>query len=280
MESSPPPTARSGLRTVYADLDGTLLGPGGSLFAGPDGPSPEAAACLAAMAGAGVGLVLVSGRTREQMREVARALGASRYIAELGGVLAFRERFREVLVKNHGEFQGSGTPYEAIERSGAAGLLLQTFAGRLEPHEPWAFVPRECSVLLRGHVDVEEVRTLLADTGYGWLDLLDNGIIANRDRRFANLDFDQVHAYHLVPKGVNKRTAVALDRARMELPAEGCVAVGDSASDLDMAPEVGRVFIVANGAPAIREVEPPPNLTLMDRPYGLGFADAIVPLLG
>jgi hypothetical protein len=42
------------VRTVYTDLDGTLLGPGGSLIGHPSGPTAEPAAALAALAEAGV----------------------------------------------------------------------------------------------------------------------------------------------------------------------------------------------------------------------------------
>src|SRR5437870_4301075 len=48
------------VRTVYADLDGTLLGPGGSLFTHPDGPSSRPASTLTALAEAGLGWLSLS----------------------------------------------------------------------------------------------------------------------------------------------------------------------------------------------------------------------------
>jgi hydroxymethylpyrimidine pyrophosphatase-like HAD family hydrolase len=266
------------LRRVYADLDGTLLGPGGSLFAHPDGPTGEPAAALIALALARVDLVLVSGRTRDQVREAARTLGADAFIAELGGLVVHREGPEEVTTRNLGAFDGSGTAFEAIDRSGAAGFLLTSYPGRLEPHDPWTFLPRECSVLLRGHVALDEARGALEQNGYGWLDLLDNGILP-RPERFPRLEVEEVHAYHLLPKGVNKASAVAIDRSRAGVEAAACVAVGDSASDAAMASEVAAVFIVANGEPALRDVPPGPNVFLLDRSHGLGFADAMLPLL-
>ncbi len=66
------------VRVLYADLDGTLTGPGGSLFAAiPEGTTPRGADAVARLHGAGTQLVLVSGRTRTQTREAARMLGAS-----------------------------------------------------------------------------------------------------------------------------------------------------------------------------------------------------------
>src|SRR5205807_4105360 len=79
------------LRALYADLDGTLLGPGGSLYATPSGLSDRGASALAELHRAGVDLVLVSGRTREQMREAGRILFARAAIAELGALIVERD---------------------------------------------------------------------------------------------------------------------------------------------------------------------------------------------
>jgi hypothetical protein len=265
------------IHRVYADLDGTLLGPGGSLFAHPDGSTGAAAATLTAMGRAGIGLVLVSGRTRDQVREAARILGATAYIAEIGGLLVHREGGEEVVTRNVGSFSGRGTPHDAITRSGAAGFLLTEYPGRLEPHAPWAFLPRECSVLLRGQVRVEEARRTLARGGYDWLDLVDNGIVAAPPGRFPTLEVSEVHAYHLAPAGLNKASAIALDRERLGLDRDECMVVGDSASDAAAAAQVGAVFVVANGESALAGIPVGENVYLMDRSHGLGFADAVGP---
>ena len=148
------------VRVVYVDLDGTLMGPGGSLFAHPDGPTSEPAAAVGELHLAGVDLVLVSGRTRLQVSELARALGAAGYIAEIGGLIVQRRGRDEILTPNLGAFRGSGpgTPFEAIQRSGVVGMLLEEYRGRLEPHAPWAFLERECSMLLRGDIDLDGAR--------------------------------------------------------------------------------------------------------------------------
>jgi phosphoglycolate phosphatase len=263
---------------VYADLDGTLMGPGGSLFAHPDGPTPDPAAAVGELHLAGVDLVLVSGRTRIQVSELARAFGAAGYIAEIGGLIVQRRGRDEVLTRHPGAFGGLGraTPFEAIQRSGVVGVLLEEYRGRLEPHAPWAFLERECSMLLRGSIDLGEGRALLGRAGYGWLDLLDNGIIPAWPGRFPGLEaVPEVHAYHLVPAGVNKRSAVALDRGSRGLHAEQCVAIGDSPSDAEIAPEVGAVFIVANGEPAFRSSSVQANVYLLEASHGLGFAEAV-----
>ena len=54
--------------------------------------------------------------------------------------------------------------------------------------------------------------------------------------------------YHLMPRGITKGAAIAWDLERRGLTADDAVAIGDSVSDLDMAPAVGRLWITANGA--------------------------------
>ncbi|HEX5950589.1 MAG TPA: HAD hydrolase family protein, partial [Actinomycetota bacterium] len=119
------------LKVLYTDVDGTLLGPGGSLFAGARGLSTgEAATALLRLRQAGVELVLMSGRTRRGLHEVARVVGASAYIAELGGLLIVGA---EEPIEDTGSFEGPGSLPDALARAGVAGLLLERFRGHLEP---------------------------------------------------------------------------------------------------------------------------------------------------
>src|SRR5947209_16678639 len=77
------------LRCVYTDLDGTLLGPRGSLFRDSDGGfSLIAARGLEACARAGAEVVLMSGRRRETVAEDARLIGQTSFIYELGAGLS------------------------------------------------------------------------------------------------------------------------------------------------------------------------------------------------
>jgi phosphoglycolate phosphatase len=254
-------------RVLYTDLDGTLLGPGGSLFAAPDGGvTIRAAEAVAAIHAAGIALVPVSGRAEVRVREAARLLGAEGYIAELGGIRSLGER----IVRNHGAYRGTGTPHQAMVRSGAAGFLLESFAGTLEPHAPWALDDREVSMLLRGHVPLDDAHRRLREAGYGWLRLHDNGILR---RPFPDLRVDEVHVYNLLPLGVSKATAVAADLADRGLAPGDAVAVGDSPSDLALAPHVGHVFLVA-GFGSSREGLPP-NVTVTAGSHGEGFAEAV-----
>src|SRR5437763_11540462 len=147
---------------------------------------------------AGVSLVLVSGRTREQMREAGRILEADASIAELGALLVERdELYAEVVTTNFGAFEGPGLPFDAMAHDGAGGFLLERYAGTLEPHTPWTFQDREATMLFRGSLDPAKASIELAEAGYDWLELLDNGVIR---RSYASLDVPEVRAYHLVPR--------------------------------------------------------------------------------
>jgi phosphoglycolate phosphatase len=259
---------------VYADVDGTLVGPGGSLFSTGDGPSARGAAAVAALHDAHVQLVLVSGRTRGQMREAARLLGAGAFIAELGAFVVEREHTEEVTA-NFGAFRGTGTPFAAMARSGAGGFLLERYGGVLELHTPWAFRGREATMLFRGLVDEREATERLAQAGYRWLELRDNGRIS---RTSVSLNVAEVRAYHLVPRGVSKAAAVRIHRDRCGISIEQAAAVGNSPSDLEMATEVGAMALV--GTEEAVPSDKAENVFTTEHPAGDGFAQAVDVFLG
>lgn len=257
------------LRVLYADLDGTLVGPGGSLFTGPDGaPSGEAAEALLRLRRAGVDLVLMSGRTRRGLGEVARTLGAAAYIAELGGVLVLEDGAEIV---DAGEAPPGTQPAEELRRSGAAALLLERFPRCLQ------VVPAETrvSLMFQGSVDTAEVERVLREAGFAWASFLDNGRLR---RRPPDLEVPEVHAYHLLPRGVSKASAVRRHRELRGIPREAAAAVGDSRADLDVRDEVGALFLVRNGLEALG-TRHPEGVRVTEGAYGAGFAEAVRALL-
>jgi hydroxymethylpyrimidine pyrophosphatase-like HAD family hydrolase len=259
---------------VYADVDGTLAGPGGSLFATRDGPTSQGALAVAALHRAGVELVLVSGRTRDQTREAARLVGAGAFIAELGAFVV-RRTAPEAVTRNFGAYRGPGSPFGAMARSGAGAFLLERYEGRLEPHTPWAFQDREATMLFRGLIDEREATEALARARYGWLEVRDNGPLS---RSFEGLDLPEAHAYHLVPRGVNKASAVRIHREEMAIGPEQAAAVGDSASDVEMATEVGAMVLV--GGAAVGPDPPAGDAYVASATAVEGFAQAVEALLG
>jgi hydroxymethylpyrimidine pyrophosphatase-like HAD family hydrolase len=256
------------LRCVYTDLDGTLLGKGGSLFHTADGlftllPARALEACFRA----NVEVVLKSGRRETSVAEDARLLGQTSYIYEVGAGL--------VIDGEHTLLTGDLVPsdgksiHDQIEECGAPRLLLEHFEGRLEYHDPW-HRGREISHLMRGTIEAGEANDLLAAHGLGHLRLVDNGAVAPRP----GLD-GRPHAFHLIPAQASKANAVAAHmRARGYAPDE-CIAVGDSAEDMDVARVVGRFFLVANA-----EAGPiAANVTRTEGRNGEGFYEAVMQTL-
>jgi len=236
------------VEVLYTDLDGTLLARGGSVVADAAGaPSTATVEAIVALNRAGLKVVPISGRTRLQLTELVRLLGWTDLIGEVGSVLVRGVgTTNRRIVYNTGEWPaqiGDGaTPYELIRDSGALQALQAGFPGRIEYHTPWHH-EREVSHLLRGCLDVAEAQDVL-DTLDLPLSLLDNGRVHPRTHGLACLEL--VHAYHLVPRGVSKNQAIALDLAERGLAAEQAAAIGDSATDVAMADGVGLMALVDN----------------------------------
>jgi len=266
----------SRLRCVYTDLDGTLLGHGGSLFRAADGAfTLLGARALEACHRAGVEVTLKSGRRKAQVMEDARLIGQTSYIYEVGCGLVIDGE--ETLLTGSLQPRDGKTIHTLIGESGAPALLLETYAGRLEHHAPW-HLGREISHLMRGRVDALAADRLLAEHGHGQLRLVDNGAISAK----ATLrDIDgPPHAYHLIPRESSKARAVASHMAARGYAREQCIGIGDSREDLDVADVVGRFFLVANAVerdPSIRDaVAGKANVEITEARNGEGVYEAVI----
>lgn len=264
------------LQCVYTDLDGTLLGKGGSLFRDAEGEfSSMQAKGLEACHRAGVEVVIMSGRREAQVMEDARLIGQSSYIYEAGCAVVID--LETTLLTGDVSPGEEGTIYEQIEARGIPRLLFGHFEGRLEYHSPW-HTGRQHSHLFRGLVDVEEANRLLEQEGNGELRLLDNGAIST-----TMPGLEVAHAYHLVPKPVSKANAVAAHMRARQYEPQGCIGVGDSVEDLEVASAVGRFFVVANGPrrdQGLREaIAGYDNATVTEGNMGEGFYEAVVSTL-
>jgi hypothetical protein len=260
---------------LFSDVDGTLVGRDGSLLADLDGrPTLAAAEALVAAHRAGLEVVLVSGRTAEQLREVGRLLGTLEAIGELGTVLV-RGREAVELVWGAAPRDLGACPAEALERSGAVATVLEAFHGRLEPHTPW-HLGRQGTLLLRGQVDPAAADRLLADRGLGWARLLDNGRLR---RAYPHLGPGVTHAYHLLPAGVSKAGTAAAYLADRGLDTTRAAAIGDSPADLQLTSVVGAMFLVANGAWAATDDAVGGPVIITPSPAGQGWAEAVGALL-
>jgi hydroxymethylpyrimidine pyrophosphatase-like HAD family hydrolase len=184
-----------GLRAVYTDLDGTLLGQGASLFRTAEGEfTLLAARALEACHRAGVEVVIKSGRRRAQVMEDARLLGQS--------------------------------VHDQIAATGAPELLLARYDGRLEYHAPF-HVGREVSHVFRGSVDAGEANELLGAEGYSALRLVDNGEIGPGTHTFhlipAQVSKARAVAAHMRARGYAREECVGVGDSREDLEVAGVV---------------------------------------------------------
>jgi hydroxymethylpyrimidine pyrophosphatase-like HAD family hydrolase len=262
----------------YLDLDGTLLGRRASLMHDGEGAvSLLGARAVEACLRAEVELVLMSGRGRASVSELARLFGQTSFIFEAGCVLELDGEEQWLT----GELRpGESTVYEQIAASGAPTMLIEHYAGRLEYHEPW-HQGRAISHLFRGLVDAAEADALLAAHGHGHLRLVDNGAISRRSPALA--DLPHVRGYHLMPAGASKASAVAAHMKIRGLEAAATFAIGDSREDLATAAVVGRFWLVANAlehdpslAAALAAFA---NAQRTEARYGAGVYEAVVTTL-
>jgi len=215
---------------LYTDLDGTLLGRGGSLLVDGEGrPGLQTAEAVHALNVAGLPAVVTTGRNRVQCTEITRLLGWRGFIAELGCVIVPDRGAEPVYFTGdwaNDVLSPAETPYERIVRAGAVEALMRAFPGKLEPHAPY-HLNREATVLLRGSLDTAEARAVLGELEVG-VEIVDNGIIHPLSTGLAGVA--EIHAYHLMPPGVTKAGAVALDLARRGIAREHAAAIGDAAT--------------------------------------------------
>jgi phosphoglycolate phosphatase len=250
-----------GIRCVYTDLDGTLLGRGASLFRTAEGDfTLLAARALEACHRAGAEVVIKSGRRRAQVMEDARLLGQSSYIFEVGAGLVVDGE--TTFLTGDLQPRDGESVHDQIAATGAPELLLGRYEGRLEYHTPF-HLGREVSHVFRGSVDAREANELLAVEGHSALRLVDNGEIA-----------PGTHTFHLIPAGVSKARAVAAHMRARGYAREECVAVGDSPEDLDVAEVVGRLFLVANAVAG--DASRFANVERTEAAMSEGFYEAII----
>jgi len=280
------PTALEALESVevlYTDLDGTLVARGGCVLADAEGsPSGTVADSIVAINRAGLSVVPVSGRGRIQLTEVVRLLGWRDFIAEAGAIIVHGVGPGAEVIYNNAGWPASllpdgVTPYDVIGASGAVEALQEAFPGRFEYHEPW-HLDREASHLLRGCIDAEAARAVL-DPIVPPIGLLDNGIVRTVGTLACPED-GLPHAYHLVPKGVSKAQAIHLDLASRGLGAEQAAAIGDSATDIEMADAVSVMALVENAfdSASVRDElsrRPRPNVWRTCCRRGEGWAEFV-----
>lgn len=272
-------TAGGRPKLVYTDLDGTLLGQGGSIFRGADGQFTMAGArALELINGSGAKAVFVSGRSARLLREDARVLGVDRFIAE-AGCLIVRDGEERNNCEPFGLVEGTSV-FDEIAATGAPDLLLENYSGSLAYHDPW-HADHEYTHLMRGCIDVGQANRLLAETGHADLKVVDNGVIEDRGY---GMEVPSLHAYHLVPSRAGKGSAIAMDLELSGLGRGDAVACGDSDQDLEMAPAVRTLYLMSNALTNCSGLEEGikslGNVVVVEAPMVEGFLEAMLAELG
>ena len=259
------------IKIVYSDLDGTMVGARGCFLRTADlEPTLEPAAALVDLLKAGIELVLVSGRTRPQLSEAARIFGADGFVGELGAVIGWKYGIEHEVLRGAMPPDLTGNFYDEVMAMGLLEELHAAFPDQLALYDPW-HLGHEADVMLRGLVDVDKVEKWLTDRGLTWMRLHDNGRLP--PQAGLTSDGQQLHVYHLMADGITKGTGVAADLARRGLTPDQAIAIGDSRSDLLMAPHVRQFFLTANGAHVMDDA--PDNVTLCQERNGLGWVEAV-----
>ena len=267
------------LRCVYTDLDGTLLGPRGSLFRDPEGNfTLRQARALEACHRAGVEVVIMSGRREAQVLSDARLLGQTSYIYEAGcGVMIDGER--TLLTGDWTSDEDGDNAGRADARRRDPRAAVRALRGPAGVARALAHRPRALAADARQGRRRRGERSCSREHGHDDLRFLDNGAIG---RPMEGIE-GRAHAYHLVPGGASKAKGVAFHLRARGYDPESCIGVGDSIEDLEAAAAVGRFFCVANGPErdeALREALPRfPNATVTEGAMGDGFYEAVVSTL-
>lgn len=270
------------IKVIYSDVDGTLLGPGGCLFVdSKHGLTTKPAQAVIKCHEHNIDVVLVSGRNRNQLHSDARILGFKNWICELGCQITYN--MGEVAILNVGDFPiGKSTVWQTIKEGGAPALLLDKLKGKLEYHLPWS-ENREFTHIFRGFIDVDMVNALLYEHGFDQLKIIDNGRVRRRSE-LLDVSLTEIHAYHLLPRASDKASAVQKDRETRGIPKNLTAAIGDSATDLELASEVGVLFLVRNAVTEslglLEKIGAYPNVFVTHEAMGLGWAEAIDFLVG
>jgi len=261
------------IKVIYTDIDGTLVGPSGSLFTDPDGTLTLkiARAVLKALE-AGIDVFMVSGRTGERLKTIARILGFRNYAAELGSEIIYDLGSKVIHNIKDIDLKKGQQPLDWIKERGALDLIFEEFPGKIRYHTPFSETCHN-SALLIGNVEVKRANQILTEHGLAALRLADNGSISPVP------DFPHPHCYHLLPASAGKRSAVKKDKEIRGLRTEELVGIGESIEDIEISSEVGVYFVVRNGAEedarVMRAAKQQKNVFLLDYRMGLAWAQVI-----
>lgn len=240
----------SGVKVIYTDLDGTMMNDKGCLIQDDkDNYYFDVLMQLKNLSAKNIDLVLVSGRSRVQLKYNAQMLNLRNYIPELGSEVVY-----DLGKKIHKTYDKSKQKYDFAslgpDLEEVIDLLKKEFPSKIDYSPDWNKY-RSTNILFIGNMDLSKANKLLEENGYGDYLIINNG---QTGMYTANLDVNKVYYYNLIPKGVDKAAGVRLDKKIRHLEKENCIALGDSLEDLKIAQEVSFFFLMNNDIHEERDV--------------------------
>jgi HAD superfamily hydrolase (TIGR01484 family) len=228
------------LKVIYTDLDGTLFNDQGCIIKDCEGNFYfEVVKLFESIAKKNWDIVLVSGRNKLQLRYNSMLVGIKNYIAELGSELVYNLGEKVYITfdneKYNYEITNDGKDLINIIR-----ILKEAFPNKIDSNLDWS-THRTFNALFFGDIDLGKANRILKDSGYKGLVLVDNGFSKLVK---LNLDVEHLRIYNLMPTGVDKSSAIKLDKKLRNFKDENCIALGDSIEDLKMASVVKYFFLM------------------------------------
>jgi len=231
---------KDNLKVIYTDLDGTLLNDRGCLF--KDDRERfffDGVRIFKKIEEKGQDIVLISGRDKFQLRFNAMLMGLRNYVSELGCEITYDLGRDSYVVFNDKNYK-----YKIVKGGkdllSIIQLMKKAFPGKIDSNIEWSMA-RSYNALFSGEIDIGRANLILEENGYGGLVFVDNGF----SRLFnPGPDVKNPRIYNLLPKGVDKSSAINLDKKIREFETKNCIALGDSAEDVKMAKEVSAFFLM------------------------------------
>lgn len=240
------------VRLLVADLDGTLLAPGGIL-------SDRVRDAVATLTGAGVRVVLASGRVPHAMRRICGVLGLSGPQIAMQGSLVADPETEEVLA-SWPLSRGDVLEHLAFARSVGAQPLLCLQAGFLtesmSPEVEALFAPYDEPLPaivpdLASRADDAIVKTFLY-TPPGTYDAVWGAAHAHFGGRYTITSGDE-HSVELLHPEASKGGALRVVAAHFGVPLARTAAIGDGRNDILMLQAAGRSAAMAQARPEVRD---------------------------
>ena len=222
------------VKVIYTDVDGTFVY-NGCLFCTKYGFTLKNASAIYDLLSAGVDIVMTSGREKEKLKDTARLLGFKNYIANLGIEIVY-DQGQKVITNFGVDLPDRDSLKLWIKETGVVAHIFKRYHGKVKYYKPWSDILTTHHLLV-GELDFPEVSNFI-DREYPEIRIIDNGAVS------ATETFKHPHAYHIVPRQVGKKSAVAIDKRERSLKKENLIGIGDSMEDVTIADEVAVFFLL------------------------------------